>query len=119
MQYAFIVWFFFLLQKIVSQKFEISFKSPTSPNFNEISLQRGKYAPISIIITRLTTDEFDNEKTTLTLSDASFISYKALKAKYNIDTSNTNIIETYIGVQCDAEVETETKKTINFISTTR
>lgn len=119
MQYAFIVWFFFLLQKIVSQKFEISFKSPTSPNFNEISLQRGKYAPISIIITRLTTDEFDNEKTTLTLSDASFISYKALKAKYNIDTSNTNIIETYIGVQCDAEVETETKKTINFISTNK
>lgn len=117
MHYTFIVFFFF--QKIFSQKYEIYFKSPTSKNFNEISLQRGKYSPFSIVVRKLTTDEFDNEKTILNLSDASFTSYQTLKTNYTIDTSSTNIVETYIGIQCDAEVETEVKKTINFISSNK
>ena len=94
---------FILLNSVLAQKYKISFKSESEDTINHIKLLPGQYQAISIIVSSIEQNSVDNKKTTLELSEESKKVFKTIEEKYEIDADFNQVIETYIGVNCNDE----------------
>ena len=94
---------FILLNSVLAQKYKISFKSESEDTINQIKLLPGQYQAISIIVSSIEQNSVDNKKTTLELSEESKKVFKTIEEKYEIDADFNQVIETYIGVNCNDE----------------
>ena len=94
---------FIVFNSVLAQKYKISFKSESEDTINQIKLIPGQYQAISIIVTSIEQNSVGNKKTTLELSEESKKVFKTIEEQYEIDADFNQVIETYIGVNCNDE----------------